>query len=117
MHILPLLFVLLLAQGALAQQGPAPVAPCPLVVPSALSRSSEAAPQVQCACRITKFQGKVYSRMGQEVFTTEDVAQFPSALLQPEQVASGTYLWVVEHTAIVDGDPVPLKATGYLNVL
>jgi hypothetical protein len=88
-----------------------------LEVPPALTRNSEAAPQVQCACRITTFQGKVYSRMGQEVFATKDVGEFPSGLLLLEQVASGTYLWVVEYTAIVGADPVPLKATGYLNVL
>lgn len=117
MNILPLLFVLLLVQGTLAQQGPTPVVPCPLVVPSTLTRNSAVVPQVQCACRITTFQGKAYSRMGQEVFATKDVAEFPSGLLLLEQLASGTYLWVVEYTAIVDAEAMPLKATGYINVL
>lgn len=112
-----LLFALLLTQAAWAQSATAPAAPCPLEVPSVLTRTSETAPQVKCACRITSFQGKVYSRMGQEVFATTEVAQFPSGLLLLEQVASGTYLWVVEYTAIVGADPVPLKVTGYLNVL
>ncbi len=117
MRAIPFLFVLLLAQGAMAQQGAAPVVTCPLVVPNTLTRSSEEAPQVKCECPITTFQGKVYSRMGQEVFRTDDVAQFPSGVLRSEQVAEGTYMWVVEYSAVVNAEAVPLKATGYINVL
>jgi hypothetical protein len=116
-RVFPFLFVLLLVQGAMAQQGAAPVVTCPLVLPTTLSRNSEEIPQVKCACPITIFQGKIYGRMGQEVFSTDDVAQFPSALLRSEQVAEGTYMWVVEYTAMENAEAVPLKATGYINVL
>jgi hypothetical protein len=74
-------------------------------------------PPLQCDCRITAFKGKVYSRWGQELFTTEDPALFPAGLLRTEKLERGTYMWVVEYTVIVGTDPVERKTTGYINVL
>jgi hypothetical protein len=106
--------------GASAQQ-PAPptkpAEPCPLMVPTSLSRNMESVPALQCDCRITAFKGKVYSRWGQELFATEDPARFPAGLLQTEKLESGTYMWVIEYTVIVGADPVERKTTGYINVL
>jgi hypothetical protein len=118
-----LLLPVLLAHGtfaqqpAPAQQPPKPAEPCPLVVPASLSINMEFVPQVQCDCRITKFKAKVFSRWGQEVFATEDPARFPNGLLRTEKLQSGTYMWLVEYTAIVGVDVVERKATGYINVL
>lgn len=122
-HVLRVVLPLLLAQGAFAQQPtsnqqpPKPAEPCPLVMPTSISINMEAVAQVQCDCRITKFKAKVFNRWGQEVFATEDPARFPAGLLETEKLQSGTYLWLVEYTAIVGAEPVERKSTGYINVL
>lgn len=123
MNALPLFFALCFAHGVSAQQPtpaqqpPKPVEPCQLKVPTSVALNSEVVPPVQCDCRITKFKGKVFSRWGQEMFATEDPALFPAGLLKTEKLERGTYMWVVEYTAIVGADPVERKTTGYINVL
>lgn len=116
----PFLLALSFSLGVRAQQ-PAPAStpaePCPLVVPTSLSVNMERIPPLQCDCRITKFKAKVYSRWGQELFTTEDIARFPVGLLQVEKLESGTYMWVIEYTVIIGVDAVERKTTGYINVL
>jgi len=123
MNTLPLLFTLLFAHSATAQQpapaqrSPKPVEPCQLVVPTSMALNSETVPALVCDCRITTFKGTMYSRWGQELFVTEDPARFPIGLLETEKLQPGTYMWVVKYTVIVGADPVERKATGYINVL
>ncbi|MCC7501309.1 MAG: gliding motility-associated C-terminal domain-containing protein [Flavobacteriales bacterium] len=123
MKAISFVLALLLAHFVMAQQpapAPKPVAqpePCQLLVPTSISINMESVPQVQCDCRITKFNAKIYSRWGQELFATADPALFPGGLLKTEKLQSGTYMWIVEYTAIVGADPVERKTTGYINVL
>lgn len=123
MNALPFFFALLLAHGVsaqqptTAQQPPKPAEPCPLLVPTSIALNSEAVPPLQCDCRITAFKGTMYSRWGQALFATEDPALFPAGLLRTEKLERGTYMWVIEYTAIVGAEPVERKATGYINVL
>jgi hypothetical protein len=117
------LLAALLAQGLAAQQPatPAPqtkpAEPCALKVPNTISLDEVLKPTMECDCRITAFKGTLYSRWGQQVFATEDPAQFPAGLLTVEKLQPGSYMWVVEYTAIHLPEPVERKSTGYINVL
>lgn len=117
------LLAALLAHGLAAQQPatPAPptkpAEPCTLKVPTSLSVNMGSTPVLECDCRITAFKGTIYSRWGQQVFATEDPAQFPAGLLAVEKLQPGSYMWVVEYTAIHVSEPVERKSTGYINVL
>ncbi len=115
-HFAPLL-TFCMVQGAFAQQPPKQADLCPLVVPTSLSYTEELPPQVTCNCRITAFKATVYNRMGMAMLNVDDPTRFTAAVLENKEVASGTYLWVVEYTVIVGTEAMERKATGYLNVL
>jgi len=117
MHFFAPLLTLFMLQGASAQQPPKQADLCPLVVPTSLAYTDELPPQVTCNCRITAFKATVYNRMGMAMLNVDEPTRFTAAVLENKELASGTYLWVVEYTVIVGTEAVERKATGYLNVL
>ena len=113
LHRLLFLFFLFLSVHAVAQEP----SPCALVVPNTVTANSDTPAQATCPCRITELEATVYNRWGVELWRSSSLEGFPGGLLAVQDLPAGTYLWKVKYTAVADGTPTPLEATGFVNVL
>ena len=113
MHRLLFLAFALLSLHAMAQEP----SPCALVVPNTVTANSDTPAQATCPCRITELDVTVYNRWGVELWRSSSLEGFPGGLLTVQDLPAGTYLWKVKYTAVADGTPTALEATGFVNVL